>query len=226
MRFQLCLGSVAYLVLIQLASIQDVALAQKSRGGTDPVRAELVAWGKPGEATALARDKVMEILQAENSCSAWFKKADPDPAATFASLRFILDPKGPQHILGWRADNGATLFKHPYSGSTIAGRGRKSVVTLNANGPFFVRGGPVFWRATTGSVPRPVGWGIFEVGTYPGKTLSAQVVTLLHEFGHVVGRIPDDSDVLSGQSGRNTAEVIRYCHAEIKAAARNAGNND
>lgn len=224
MRLQLHLGSVTCLVLIQLAILQDVALAQKSSADTDPVRAELIAMGKAGEAISLARDKVMQILQSENSCSAWFKKADPNAAATFASLRFILDPKGPRYILGWRANGGETLFKHPYSGSTIAGRGPKSAVTLNANGPFFVRSGPVFWQPMAGIVPRPLGWGTFEVGAYPGNTAPAQIVTLLHEFGHVVGRIPNDSDELSGQSGRNTEQVIRYCHAQIKAASRHSGH--
>ena len=185
----------------------------------DPVRAQLAAMGKPGATIALARDKVSEIFQSENSCSAWFKKADPDAAATFASLRFVIDAKGPQYIVGWRSDLGVRMFKHPYSASTVEGSGARSVVTLNANGPFFVRSGFVQWEES-GNFRHAIGWGVFYVGSYEGNTLAAQMTTLLHEFGHVVGRIPEDTDELSGQSGRNTQEVVHYCHAQIKAAER------
>jgi hypothetical protein len=179
--------------------------------------------GKPGLAVALARDKVSEILQSENSCSAWFRKADPNATATFASLKFVIDPKGPQYILGWRTDTGVTLFKHPYSASAWEGAGANSVVKLNANGPFFVRGSVVMWQANAGGFRYAIGWHMLQVGSYAGNTLAAQITTLLHEFGHVVGRIPEDTDELSGQSGRNTQEVIHYCHAQIKAAERHSG---
>jgi len=179
--------------------------------------------GKPGLAIALAREKVTEILLSENSCSAWFKKADRNAAATFDSLKFIIDAKGPEYVLGWRTDTGETLFKHPYSASVLEGAGPNSVVKLNANGPFFVRWGVVLWEDNTGSFRRAIGSRVLQVGSYPGNTLAAQITTLLHEFGHIVGRVPDDSDELSGQSGRNTAEVIHYCHAQIKAAARHSG---
>ena len=57
------------------------------------------------------------------------------------------------------------------------------------------------------------------VGSYYGNTLAAQITILLHELGHVVGRLPEEFDELSGQSGRNTAEVLHFCRAEIKATA-------
>jgi len=58
------------------------------------------------------------------------------------------------------------------------------------------------------------------VGSYEGSTLRAQVATLLHELGHVTGSLPDDSDELSGESGRNTDRVLRVCRAEIKASGQ------
>jgi hypothetical protein len=110
------------------------------------------------------------------------------------------------------------LFKQPYSARALENAGRSSVVTLNANGPFFARTTRVFQSEIPGSLPRPSGWRALQVGSYGGDTLSAQITILLHELGHVVGRLPDDSDELSGQSGRNTAEVLRFCRAQIKAA--------
>jgi hypothetical protein len=208
-----------------LAFLQQVAFAQKNSFFDDPGRADLASMGKPGAAVALAREKVTEILQSENSCSAWFKKADPNAAATFESLRFAIDSKGPQYIVGWRNDSGVVVFKHPYSASALEGTGAHSLVTLNANGPFFVRWGIVLWEENSGAFRHAIGSRILNVGSYPGNTLAAQITTMLHEFGHVTGRLPDDSDELSGQSGRNTEQVIHYCHAQIKAAERHAGRS-
>lgn len=218
MRALLGLGSLAY-----LAFVQHVAFAQKAPLNTDPVRTELAAMGKPGSAVALARDRVNEILSSDNSCSAWFKKSDPHAAATFASLRFMIDANGPQYIVGWRTEQGEVLFKHPYSASTFEDSGPNSVVTLNANGPFFVRNGIVMWQDNPGNFRYAIGMRILQVGLYAGNTLEAQVTTLLHEFGHVTGRIPEDTDELSGQSGRNTEQVVHFCRAQIKAAARHSG---
>jgi hypothetical protein len=53
-----------------------------------------------------------------------------------------------------------------------------------------------------------------------GNTLPARITTLLHELGHVIGRLPDDSDELSGLSAQNTLRVLHACHAQIKASAR------
>jgi hypothetical protein len=220
MRALLCLASLAC-----LSFVQDVAFAQNSSIFADPVRTRLAAMGKPGLTVALARDKVNEILSSDNSCSAWFRKADPHAAATFASLKFIIDDKGPQYVIGFRTDKGEVFFKHPYSASTFEGAGPNSVVTLNANGPFFVRNGVVMWEDNAGGFRYAIGTRVLQVGSYAGNTLGAQITTLLHEFGHVIGRLPEDSDELRGQSGRNTEQVIHFCHAQIKAAERHPGRS-
>ena len=210
--------------LICMVLVHDVAFAQNPSYFSDPVRTELAAMGKPGLVVALARDKVNEILQSENACSAWFQKADARAAATFASLKFVIDTKGPRYIEGWRTEKGEVLFKHPYSASAVEGTGRNALVTLNANGPFFVRTGLVEWQES-GGFHYVLGRRVLVVGPYFGDTLDAQITTLLHEFGHVIGRIPDDSDELSGLSGRNTEQVVHFCHAQIKAAARHPGRS-
>lgn len=209
--------------LAGMTFVHEVALAQNPPLVTGGNRTELAAMGKPGLAIALARDKVSEILQSENSCSVWFRSVDRNAASTFASLKFVIDAKGPRYVVGWRNDAGVLFFKHPYSASTLEGAGANSVVTLNANGPFFVGTGIVMWEEHAGRFRHAIGSRILQVGSYPGNTLAAQITTLLHEFGHVVGRIPEDSDELSGQSGRNTQEVINRCQAQIKAAAKHSG---
>jgi hypothetical protein len=209
--------------LAGMAVFHGVTFAQSPSLVTDGNRTEVATLGKPGLAIALTRNKVSEILESENSCSAWFRSIDPNAAATFASLKFVIDAKGPQYVVGWRNDAGVLFFKHPYSARTLEGTGANSVVTLNANGPFFVRTGVVMWQEHGGTFRHAIGSCILQVGSYPGNTLAAQITTLLHEFGHIVKRIPEDSDEMSGQSGRNTEEVIHHCHAQIKAAARHAG---
>jgi hypothetical protein len=187
---------------------------------SDPAVSQLLALGKPGLAITMARDEVLEILQRRNSCSAWLAQTDADPAATFASLEFSVDAQGPRYVIGMRSPSGEMLFKHPYSASTYENAGRHAIVRLNANGPFFVRMGRVLTQEVVGSFFQPDGWRTFQVDSYPGDTLAAQMTILLHELGHVVGRIPEDPDEWSGQSARNTTEVLRFCRAEINATER------
>jgi predicted HD phosphohydrolase len=58
------------------------------------------------------------------------------------------------------------------------------------------------------------------VGSYSGNTAEAQIAILLHELGHIVGRLPDDSDSWDGRSSQNTLEILSHCKPEIRAAAR------
>src|SRR5229473_5028520 len=74
-----------------------------------------------------ARERAIEILQAQNSCSAWFREADPDAPAVFESLEFVLDD-GPKYVLAFKSDTGETLLKHPYSGATQENGGNNTIV--------------------------------------------------------------------------------------------------
>jgi hypothetical protein len=198
----------------------EVSFAQDSAFVTnDPIRAQLLTMGKPGLTVALARDHVIEILQSPNSCSAWFQGVDPNPASTFASLKFVIETNGPQEVLGLRSHSGEMLLKHPYSARALENGGTSSTIVLNAKGAFFERVTTLQSQEGASGLLHASGWRYLLVGSYRGDTLAAQITILLHELGHVVGRLPDDSDELSGQSGRNTAEVLRFCRAQIKAAS-------
>jgi len=109
---------------------------------------------------------------------------------------------------------------HPYSAAVQENAGRNATVLLNANGPFFAKAADVLERDTAGSFARVAGRHTLRVGSFDGNTLPARITTLLHELAHVIGRIPDDSDELSGLSTQNTQRVLHACRAEIKSSAR------
>jgi hypothetical protein len=46
------------------------------------------------------------------------------------------------------------------------------------------------------------------------------MVTLLHEFGHIIDLLPEDADDLDGKSVRNTDEVMRHCRGEVQARSQ------
>jgi hypothetical protein len=184
----------------------------------DTVRLHLQALGIRGAAIQQAREHVIAILTADNSCSAWFREADPDVAATFESLDFALYD-GPKYVQAFKSAWGEMLLMHPYSAAVRENAGRNATVLLNANGPFFENAATIL-EHSTGNFARVVGRHALRVGCFDGNTLPAQITTLLHELGHVIGRIPDDSDELSGLSAQNTEHVLHACRAEIKASAR------
>jgi hypothetical protein len=188
-------------------------------GVNDPVQARLIALGKAGQKISRAREKVLEILETENVCRAWFQERDSNPAATFRTLNFVLDPHGEEYVLESRDLGSMNIFRDPYVAKVIQGDGPYAAVTLNTKGAFFStmarvvevhkNGGPVSFRGTR----------LLRVGPYGGDTLPARVITLLHEFGHVLDLLPTDLDDLDGKSSRNTNEVLRSCSAEVESPA-------
>ena len=183
----------------------------------DPVQSDLQAMGKAGQKIIRAREKVLEILETENGCSAWFRSKDSNPAATFRTLRYELDFHGEEYIRESRDAGPLDLFRNPYVARVVQGDGAYGTITLNPKGAFFAvmarvfevkrEGGPASMRATR----------LLRVGPYDGDTLAAEVVTLLHEFGHVLDFLPMDQNNVEGKSVQNTYEVVRNCRAELDA---------
>lgn len=185
----------------------------------DAVHLRLLALGARGLLVEQARQDVLAILATESSCSAWFREIDPAAPAIFESLNFSLDD-GPQHVIAFKSSSGELFFKHPYSASVSESAGYNATVRLNTNGPFFTNLADILERDPIGHLARFTGRRELRVGPYMGNTLPARITTLLHELGHVIGRLPDDSDELSGLSVQNTLRVLHACHAEIKATVR------
>src|SRR5207244_713760 len=80
----------------------------------DLVQEDLAAMGKPGQKILRARDRVLEILQTENACSAWFREKDSNPAKTFRTLNFALDGKAEDFVLQSKDPGNLTIFRNPY----------------------------------------------------------------------------------------------------------------
>jgi hypothetical protein len=184
------------------------------------VQAELDAMGKAGRKISRAREKVLEILQTENACRAWFEEKDSNPAATFRTVSFALDFHGDEFVLESRDIGPMNIFRNPYVARVIQGDGPYATVTLNTKGAFFATMARVLEVRKEGGPFSFNGTRALRVGPYEGETLPAQVVTLLHEFGHVLDLLPADEHNADGKSVQNTDEVVRICRAEIDSRGR------
>jgi len=184
------------------------------------IQKELRALGKQGETISRARDQVLKILQAENGCSEWFREADPDPASTFRSVNFVLEENGPSYIFAVKEIGQAEIFKHPHVASSWENAGRNATIRLNANGAFFKRTSAVLKQDRKAGPLQPGGLHMLRVATFEGNSMPAQITALLHEFGHIIGRLDEDDDSWNGQSARNTEEVLRHCRSEILSMAK------
>ena len=183
---------------------------------------ELSALGKQGDTIARARGQVLEILQYGNGCAVWFQEADPDATEVLRSLHFELEMRGPSYVYGMRDRERGQLFKHPWAARSIEKGGRGSTIQLNANGPFFNHTSRIMLLDPGGMFSRPSGNLMLTISSYNGDTPEAQITILLHELGHIIGRLPVDDDSWDGRSSRNTSEVLRHCKTEIRAAAHHS----
>ena len=189
-----------------------------------PTARPLVALGKEGIKISEAREQVFGILTAANACTEWFQTKDPFPAQTLRSLNFQVDRHGQAEILESASehDSGVLTFRHPYVAWAIQDGGPFTTITINAYGAFYRAQGRVERTSPDGGPSRIDGMRSLTVGTYTGDTLAAQMVTLLHELGHIVDLLPQDGDDLDGSSIRNTNEVLRHCRGEVDARAHGA----
>lgn len=186
----------------------------------DWIQGELLAMGERGETIARARAQVLQILESENACSAWFQQVDADPAGTFRSLHFALDEAGPSYVQVMKNVGQPWLSKQPYVASTVENAGRNAVIQLNANGAFFKRVSEVLEQDRPFGPVRRGGIRTLSVASYSGNSTPSQIATMLHELGHITGRLPADHNSWDGESARNTTEVLRFCRPAIKAVGR------
>jgi hypothetical protein len=188
----------------------------------DTVPAELSALGKAGVKIARAREGVLAILRSDNACTEWFASKDATPAATFQSLSFVLDKHGPQDIFESTAAESILLWHQPYVASATQDGGPHTSITINANGAFYRPQGNVLKVFQEGGPVQSDGTRLLTVGSYRGDTLQAEMVTLLHELGHIIDLLPEDADNLDGKSVKNTDAVLRHCREEVESRAQQA----
>ena len=183
--------------------------------GRDLFRASLTSMGKPGQVILRARDRALEILDSPNACSAWFREKDPNPAATFRTLTFELDDNAQDSVLESRGLGSLHVYRQPYVAEVTQGSGAYAVVTINAQGAFFRPSARLLESLADGGPFTPRGYSFLTVGQYTGGSVSAQVLTLLHELGHILDLLPVDLHDVDGKSVHNTNEVLSHCHSAI-----------
>jgi hypothetical protein len=181
------------------------------------LQADLLAMGKNGQKLARAREKVLEILSEPNSCADWYRTKDSNPAETFRTLNFEIDRKSMSYISEVRVNNGSFVLFNPYVARVIQEGGEYQTITLNADGAFFQPQATIIEQPKGGGPTQLRGSHRLGVGPYLGGTPQAQVVTLLHELGHLVGLLSRDEGDVGGKSVQNTEEMLRYCRAEIES---------
>jgi hypothetical protein len=186
----------------------------------DLVQEELKTMGKPGQEILRAREKVLDILESENACTAWYREKDPNPAATFRTLSFALDRKGEEYVRESPDSGDMLIFRNPYVARVFQGDGSYATVTINLNGAFLSPGAMVKTGRKEGGPWSFRGVRTLHVGPYAGDTLPAQVIALLHEFGHLLNLLPVDEGDQDGKSVHNTYEVLRYCRAEVESKVK------
>jgi hypothetical protein len=186
---------------------------------SEPPNSEFQQLGYQGFVIARARLQVLDILREGNSCSAWYAGAEPNPWIKFASLHYSVDGEGEDTAVGDRSFL-RLYYREPYVARAQQSVGAGSIITLNAHGAFFAGRAParVYWDG--GPVIQQTNK-FLHVAMYPGNSVNAQVTTLLHEFGHIVGLLPIDSgDVASAiLSTRNSEVVLSHCRKRIEASA-------
>jgi hypothetical protein len=186
----------------------------------DPVQENLASLGKPGQKILRARERVLEILEGENGCSAWFREKDSNPAATFRTLSYELDSKGEEVVRESDGAGSTKLFRSPYVARVIQADGSYATITINMKGAFFSAMASVLKEHGEGGPWRLHGARALRVGPYAGETLYAQILALLHEFGHLVDLLPTDGGEQEAKSVENTNEVLRFCRGEIESAVK------
>jgi hypothetical protein len=183
----------------------------------DLVQKDLAAMGKTGQKILRARDRVLEILQTENACSEWLRQSDPNPAATFRTLSYAVDRHGDEVVRASRDAASQYTYRDPYVARVEQDTGAFAIITLNVDGAFFQPQAPMLLVSREGGSARNGGVRLINIGPYPGNSLAAQTLALLHEFGHVINLLPIDFENEHNKSMQNTAEVLRYCGAEIES---------
>lgn len=189
-----------------------------SSGYVDRVALELATMGKHGSVVEDVRERTLAVLETNDACAEWYSESNPEVVDVFRSLHYTIEDFQPSYSLRQLDNRGNAILKHPWAAHSIQYGGRESMIHLNVNGPFFRRIAPVHdlgahrWLS-------PIDHTRLGVADFSGDTTEAQIAILLHELGHVIGRLPLDTDSWDGQSSRNTVEVLRHCRPEITEAA-------
>ena len=186
---------------------------------SDSIDDQLRAMGSAGVSIANARQEVAQILRENSSCSSWYAQAEPDPARKFETLHFRIDDEG-ESTFSVSATPRDLYYRDPYVARAQEDVGRGSVITINAHGAFFRLRAATDLNPASALVLGRSPQRFLHVADYLGGSLKAQVATILHEYGHIIGLLPVDSPGAGGEllSMQNTKTVLHYCRKQIEAS--------
>jgi hypothetical protein len=216
------LRAIVAAAILSIVFVPRPAYSQNLSKDDDWIQSELAAMDKRGDTIRRVREQTLAILQTENGCSAWFREADPDAAVVFRSLHYEIGEDRTTYVFRKPDGTGRHLFKQPWGARSIEHGGGNSTVGLNPNGAFFNSAMPVMELDRDGKLVRFEGFHSLGVASFWGNSTGAQTMMLLHELGHLIGRLPEDDDSWDGRSSLNTKEVLRHCEQAIRAVAHGA----
>lgn len=208
------------------SDVRGIAAPSLRAGSADPIDSELLGMGKHGREILATRTDVLSVLESHTGCSAWYLSKEPDAVAMFRSLHLALDT----HDLGLirKVVSGQELlYIQPYVARAQQSVGPGSIITVNAHGAFFEEARGVVAVRDEGGPATYETARLLRVGNYRGGTEAARVLTLLHEFGHVIDLLPLDAGVPDGPeiSMHNTDLVLAHCKAEVESVSHNPKKN-
>lgn len=204
------------------AALDTLRLAQRlPDSAPDPVELELLGMGKHGREILAARKEVLSVLESRTACSAWYLSKDPDAVAMFRSLHLVVDKRDAGFIRKLALGQNL-LYIQPYVATAQQFVGPGSTITINARGAFFEDARGVKVISAEGGPSSYENARLVRVGNYRGGSEEARVLTLLHEFGHIIDLLPLDAGVPNGPeiSMDNTGLVLAHCRAELEAVSQ------
>src|SRR5256885_3443852 len=115
----------------------DVRPQEDEDDDENTVPEQLRAMGERGLIVLRAREAVVEILQGQTRCAAWFEQAESGAVGKFRSLHYAIDETGPQYPLKIQGADGGWRYQQPYVASSMENASAGSAITLNGQGAFF-----------------------------------------------------------------------------------------
>jgi hypothetical protein len=213
------LEAIVAAAILSVFLVPEAAYSQNPPTEDEYIQLELAAMAKRGGTIRRVREQTLAILRTENECTAWFREADPQPSAVLRSLHYEIEAEKISYVFRMADGQGGKLIKHPWGARSTENSGRNSNVSLNGNGAFFNSIVPLVELDQHATVGRPGGFYYLTIASFKGNTTEAQITILLHELGHIIGRLPEDNDSWDGRSSLNTKEVVRHCGPAIRAVA-------
>jgi len=169
----------------------------------DRVQEDLARMGKSGQKILRRARKGSRNPASRKRLFGVVPEKDSNPADIFRTLSFEVDARETSLVQESKDPSNMILFRNPYVAKVFQGDGRYAKITIQHERGVFLsncrRGRSLEGRRAF--VPSCVA--LTNVGPYAGDTMHAQILVLLHEFGHVLDLLLQMSNNVDGKSVRH-----------------------